>query len=161
MIDDVLGCHIYIPLLTMKISLFSDYSLRILMYGALKADVFQLDEVSNAYGISKHHLAKVARNLSKLGYLETRRGRSGGHRLACSPDAIRIGKLMRETAYQSAIVECFDPTTNTCRIDGSCRLKVVLGKAMHSFYESLDLNTLQDLVDSPERGRMIKILLDG
>ncbi len=159
MVDGVFCRYTSILIFTMKLSLFSDYSLRILMYGALKVDVFQLDEVSTAYGISKHHLAKVARNLSKLGYLETRRGRSGGHRLACSPEAIRIGKLVRETAYQSAIVECFDPTTNTCRLNGSCRLKDVLGRAMNAFYESLDLNTLQDLVDSPERGQMIKILL--
>ena len=143
----------------MKLSLFSDYALRILMFGALKGDVFKLDEVSRAYGISHNHLAKVVQNLSKLGYLETRRGRGGGVRLAKAADTIRIGKLVRETEDQLAIVECFDAATNTCRLSGSCRLKGALSRAMTAFYDSLDEHTLQDLVVNPQRSRMIKILL--
>ncbi|MCP5559878.1 MAG: Rrf2 family transcriptional regulator [Verrucomicrobiaceae bacterium] len=143
----------------MKLSFFSDYALRILMFGALKGDVFQLDEVSKAYGISHHHLAKVVQELSKLGYLETRRGRGGGVRLARSADTIRIGKLVRETENQPAIVECFDAATNTCPISSNCQLKGALARAMTAFYDTLDENTLQELVASPQRARMIKILL--
>ncbi|MDP1588397.1 MAG: Rrf2 family transcriptional regulator, partial [Prosthecobacter sp.] len=62
----------------MKLSLFSDYSLRVLIFAALKGDSFQIEEVTVAYGISRHHLAKIVQSLSKLGYLDTRRGRGGG-----------------------------------------------------------------------------------
>ncbi|RYD36626.1 MAG: BadM/Rrf2 family transcriptional regulator, partial [Verrucomicrobiaceae bacterium] len=73
----------------MKLSLFSDYSLRVLMYGALKGAPFQLDEVTDAYAISRHHLGKVVNRLARLGYLDTQRGRGGGIRLSLDPASIR------------------------------------------------------------------------
>lgn len=142
----------------MKLSLFSDYSLRVLMYAALKGDAFLLDEVTAAYGISRNHLAKVVQNLAKLGYLDTRRGRGGGIQLALAPEAIRLGKLVRETEDEPAFVECFDPVTNTCPINGSCRLKGILAESLNGFYASLDRHTLRDLVTGSQRSRMSKAL---
>ena len=145
----------------MKLSLFSDYSLRVLMYAAVKEEAFQLNEVAEAYGISRHHLAKVAQRLAGLGDLITARGRGGGVRLAKPADQIRIGRLVRQTEDQPAIVECFDAKTNTCMIGGSCRLKGALAEAMNAFYESLDRFTLESLVAGPLRGRLAKMLLAG
>jgi Rrf2 family nitric oxide-sensitive transcriptional repressor len=143
----------------MKLSLFSDYSLRVLMYGALKGETFQLDEVTKAYGISRHHLAKVVQRLAQLGYLETRRGRNGGITLARTPQEIRIGRLVRETEEQPAILECFDPATNTCPINGSCQLKGIVGQALREFYAVLDRHTLHDTINGPHRARIMKTLL--
>lgn len=143
----------------MKLSLFSDYSLRVLIFAALKGGSFRIDEVTAAYDISRHHLAKIVQSLSKLGYLETRRGRGGGMHLARLPEDIRIGKLVRETEDQPIIVECFDAASNTCRLNGSCRLKDALAVATRAFYDSLDEHTLRDFVSGPQRSRMIKILL--
>jgi len=143
----------------MKLSLFSDYALRVLIYGAVSGESFQLDEVTAAYNISRHHLTKVVHRLSKLGYLETRRGRGGGIRLAKPPEDIRIGKLIRETEQQAAFVECFDAASNTCRLNGHCRLKGVLAEALNAFYETLDRHTLRDLVTGPNRSQMKRILL--
>lgn len=144
----------------MKLSLFSDYSLRTLMYGALTGELFQLDAVAAAYGISRHHLAKVVHHLGQLGYLETQRGRGGGIRLARPAEDIRLGKLVRETEQQPALVECFDAATNTCPINGSCRLKGLLAEALNAFYASLDRYSLRDLVSGPHRARMTRTLLD-
>lgn len=143
----------------MKLNLFSDYSLRVLMYGALKGKSFQLEEVTKAYGISRHHLAKVVQRLAQLGYLETRRGRNGGITLARAPHEIRIGRLVRETEQQPAILECFDPAINTCPINGSCQLKGIIGQALQEFYDALDRHTLHDTVSGPHQARMIKKLL--
>lgn len=142
----------------MHLSLFSDYSLRVLMFAALKGDSFQLEEVTAAYGISRNHLAKVVHSLSKLGYLETRRGRGGGIRLARLPEEIRLGKLVRETERQPVFLECFDPATNTCPINGSCRLKGILAEALNGFYSTLDRHTLRDLVIGPHHQRMSRVL---
>jgi Rrf2 family nitric oxide-sensitive transcriptional repressor len=143
----------------MKLSLFSDYSLRTLMYAALTDDLFQLDEVTAAYGISRNHVAKVVHQLAKLGYLETQRGRGGGIRLARAAVDIRIGKLVRETESQTVLVECFDAASNTCPINGSCRLKGLLAEAMSAFYATLDRYSLDDLVSGPHRARMQRTLL--
>lgn len=129
------------------------------MFAALKGESFLLDEVTAAYGISRNHLAKVVNNLSKLGYLETQRGRGGGISLARPAEEIRIGKLVKETENQSIIVECFDPATNTCPINGCCRLKGILAESMAAFYASLDRYTLKDLTSGPGRLQMTKKLL--
>ena len=148
-------------LTAMKLSLYSDYSLRVLMFAAVKGEAFQLEEVATAFDISKHHVAKIVQDLSKFGYLDTRRGRGGGIQLARSPEDIRIGKLVREMEDQPIMVECFDTATNTCRLDGCCKLKAALAKAQKAFYASLDEHTLSNLVSGPQRSRMIKILLPG
>lgn len=145
----------------MRLSLFTDYSLRVLMFAALKeGSEFSLSEVAGAYSISRHHLVKVVNHLAKLGYLETRRGRNGGISLGKKPEEIRIGMVVRRTESSSAIlVECFDPQANTCPLNGMCRLKGVLGEAALAFYTALDRHTLADLVTGPERQRMETLLL--
>lgn len=144
----------------MKLSLFSDYALRTLMYAAMKEDVFLLDDVTSAYGISRHHLAKVVHSLGKLGYLETRRGRGGGIQLGRAPEDIRLGQLVRAMEDQPVFVECFDAATNTCPINGRCRLKGLLAEALNAFYASLDRYTLRDLVTGPHRNRMSRALFE-
>ena len=81
----------------MRLSLFSDYSLRVLMFGALKGGAFSIQEVAEAYSISRHHLVKVVNYLAKLGYLQTRRGRGGGIDLGMAPETIRLGMVIRRT----------------------------------------------------------------
>ncbi|MFM2166048.1 MAG: HTH-type transcriptional repressor NsrR [Verrucomicrobiota bacterium] len=143
----------------MRLSLFTDYSLRVLMFAALKGESFSLSEVADAYGISRHHLVKVVNYLAKLGYLETRRGRGGGISLAMKPEDIRVGMVVRRTEGMPPIVECFDKDHNTCIITGSCRLKGALAQASNAFYETLDRHTLRDLVAGADGTRMNRVLL--
>ena len=144
----------------MRLSLFTDYSLRVLMFAALKGESFSLSEVSDAYGISRNHLVKVVNHLAKLGYLETKRGRGGGIGIGMPPAEIRIGLLVRRTENSPVLVECFDPKLNTCPITGMCRLKSVLSKAAAAFYDELDRHTIADLVSGPSRKHLIKTLLN-
>ena len=144
----------------MRLSLFTDYSLRVLMFAALREGSFQLAAVAEAYGgISRHHLVKVVNYLAKLGYLETRRGRGGGISLALPPEQIRIGMVVRRTEEIPPLVECFDAGHNTCPVNGVCRLKGALAQAMHAFYDSLDRHTLRDLISGAEAALMRRILL--
>ncbi|HEY5232908.1 MAG TPA: Rrf2 family transcriptional regulator [Verrucomicrobiae bacterium] len=67
----------------MQFSVFSDYSLRVLMHAALRApELVTIDEVATAFGISRNHLVKVVHGLGKSGHLATRRGIGGGFTLA-------------------------------------------------------------------------------
>lgn len=143
----------------MRLSLFSDYALRVMMFAALKDAPFNLSEVAGAYDISRNHLVKIVNHLAKLGYLETRRGRGGGIGLAMPAEQIRIGLLLRRTEGCPPLVECFDPAQNTCRIHGCCRLKSMLAGAVESFYAALDAHTLRDLVSGPVSARMSTALL--
>lgn len=130
----------------MKLTLYSDYSLRVLMYIARKDERVQIDEIAKFYGISKNHLTKVVNNLATLGYIETTRGRGGGMKIKIQPEDINIGKLIRKTEETLTIVECFDRETNTCPIAGRCGLQGVLGEALAAYMAVLDKYTLEDVL---------------
>jgi Rrf2 family nitric oxide-sensitive transcriptional repressor len=118
---------------SMKLSLFTDYSLRVLMFAALKGESFSLSEVAEAYDISRHHLVKVVNYLAKLGYLETRRGRGGGISLGDEARGHPRGHGRAPHGGMPPLVECFDKDHNTCVINGSCRLKGALAQAVNAF----------------------------
>lgn len=143
----------------MHLTHYTDYSLRVLMYIAVKPkeDLTQIKEISEAYDISKNHLMKVVYQLGKLGYIETVRGRSGGMRLLKKPEDITIGQLVRQTEDNFHLVECFQ-NHNTCPIAGACRLQNVLGEALQAYLAVLDGYTLADMTENKDAlGRLLNI----
>jgi len=137
----------------MRLTQWTDYSLRVLMYcaaSAARAQPVTIGEIAQAHGISHSHLTKVVVELSTHGLLETTRGRGGGLRLLKPAGEIRIGDVVRLSESDFTMVECFDGTANQCRLDGHCRLKGVLDAALQAFLEVLDGATLADLVTRPD-----------
>ncbi|WP_375768483.1 Rrf2 family transcriptional regulator [Archangium gephyra] len=131
----------------MHLTLHADYALRVLLYLAANPDrVISTGEVSDAYGISKHHLVRVVQGLGRHGFVEVRPGRSGGVVLARPPAEISVGQVVRDMEPDFHIVECFDPATNTCPITPACGLIGVLNEATRAFLATLDKYTLEDLV---------------
>lgn len=135
----------------MRLTLHSDYGLRVLLFLASRPDdVVSIGEVATAYGISAHHLAKVAQKLGRAGYVNLSRGTGGGMRLARPPASISIGEVVRKLEPDMVLVECFDPETNTCPIAPVCALKRILAGAQARFLAHLDSHTLADSLGRPE-----------
>jgi Rrf2 family nitric oxide-sensitive transcriptional repressor len=104
----------------MRLTSYTNYSMRILMYCALHAgETVTIAEVARDFAISRAHLLKAARRLGQLGYLQTTRGRSGGVQLAMAPQEISVGEVVRALENADDFVECFNPETNTCRLAGT------------------------------------------
>ena len=154
----------------MKLTSWTDYSLRVLMYCAASQGREQpvtITEIADAHDISRSHLTKIVVALSDQGLLETTRGRGGGLRLLKPAKDIVLGKVVRQTETDFAMVECFDPDTSHCRLSGHCRLMTVLHEAMQSYLQVLDGVTLADLVPSvaaglpalPKRHKSVKMSL--
>jgi Rrf2 family transcriptional regulator, nitric oxide-sensitive transcriptional repressor len=140
----------------MRLTSWTDYSLRVLMYCAACAQREQpptVGEIAEAHGISRSHLTKIVMTLAGLGLLETTRGRGGGLRLLRPAHQIVLGEVVRQTETDFTLVECFDGAHNTCRLDGQCRLKGALHEAMAAYLRVLDGVTLADLVAPPASGR--------
>jgi len=134
----------------MKLTFFSDYSLRILMFAALHKDgKFSVDDVAKTYGLSRHHVAKAVNFLTRGGYLRAQRGRGGGIRLGRQAREIRVGTLVRQTERALPLVECFNAVNNTCPLIRACLLKRALAQAASAFFTALDQYTLADLVREP------------
>lgn len=136
----------------MRLTTFSDYSLRVLMYlGVHRGRLATIGEVARAYAVSENHLVKVVHHLARHGYIETTRGKGGGMRLARAPERINVGEVVRGTEESLVLVECFDPATSTCRIGSACLLKGILARAVDAFFVTLDDYTLADLLATGPR----------
>lgn len=130
----------------MKLTAFTDYSLRVLMFLAAAPDGrATIAEISEAFGISEHHLTKVVHFLGKKGWLATVRGRRGGMTLARRPEEIVIGRVLRDTEGDAVPAACFDPAQARCSIVSCCQLQSVLAEAVDSFYAVLDTYSLADI----------------
>ncbi len=125
----------------MQLTLYTDYSLRVLVYLGLKGEALAtITEISDNYEISRVH------NLSNNGFIHTVRGKGGGMRLAFAPEDINVGTVVRATEKNFNIVECFDRDNSNCPITPVCALKGALKEASRNFLGVLDRYTLADVL---------------
>jgi Rrf2 family nitric oxide-sensitive transcriptional repressor len=137
----------------MRLTAFSDYSLRTLICLAVKGHS-TIAEISRLYGISEAHLSKVVHQLGIAGDIETIRGRGGGIRLARPPEAINVGAIVRRTE-DLALVICFEG--GTCLIAPACILQTALKEALAAFLTVLDRYTVADLASSPALAGLLEV----
>jgi Rrf2 family transcriptional regulator, nitric oxide-sensitive transcriptional repressor len=141
----------------MRLTTFSDYSLRVLIYLAVDPDQrATIAQIAQAFDVSENHLMKVVHFLGKEGLLHNVRGKGGGMELARAPAQIRIGAVLRACEVQLP-AECFDAAANRCVITPACKLKHALARASDAFYATLDEYTLEDVAGN--RKALAKILL--
>jgi Rrf2 family transcriptional regulator, nitric oxide-sensitive transcriptional repressor len=139
----------------MRLTLSTDYALRLLMLVGLEPDrLVTIEEVADRFHISKNHLMKVAYQLGQAEYLETVRGRNGGLRLKKAPDQIAVGDVVRTMEPDFAVVECEDPI-GFCKITPACALRAAMREAVQAFLTKLDEYTLEDLLRPRSRLRRL------
>lgn len=144
----------------MRLTDFTDYSLRVLIYAAVHAgELVTIQEISDAFGIPRNHLMKIVHLLGRAGYLTTSRGRGGGLRLGRPATKIIIGDVVRTMEPDFQMVECFNTEGNGCVITAACGLRGVLGSALRAYFDVLDKYTLADLV--AERSMLTRLLKGG
>ncbi len=141
-----------------RLTLYTDYSLRVLLYLGIKGNdrLSTIQEIADSYHISKNHLMKVTYDLGQLGLIETIRGRGGGIRLKAKPEDINIGQVVRHTEEDFHLVECFDPKNNLCKLSPACKLKFALNEALDAYLKVLDQYNLADFLVAKEE--MFKLL---
>ena len=147
----------------MRLTQWTDYSLRVLMFCARnehREAAPTVAEIAQVHDISRSHLTKIVMTLAANGWLETSRGRGGGLRLQKPADQIVLGEVIRHTETDFDLVECFNADMNACRLDGSCRLKFALQEALHQYLSVLDGVTLADLVGQAPGGFKPDTMID-
>lgn len=144
----------------MRLTLHTDYALRLLMLLALEPEESHtVESVSRRYDISRNHLNKVVQTLGQAGFIESQRGRGGGVRLAKPAEALNLGRIVRATEDNFHIVECFCRDTNTCVVAPACGLRDPLDEALAAFLAVLDRYSLSDLIKNPATSRRMRRLL--
>jgi Rrf2 family transcriptional regulator, nitric oxide-sensitive transcriptional repressor len=133
----------------MQLTLFTDYSLRVLIFlGAHPDRLCTISEIAEAYRISGNHLMKVVNRLSSGGYIETVRGKGGGMRLSRAAKMINLGDVVRNMEERFDTVECFNEKHQDCPLLPTCTLRSVLADAHRNFMATLDSHTLEDVLAS-------------
>lgn len=146
----------------MRLSLHTDYALRLLMMLAVEPNqTLTVEEVAGRYDISRNHLNKVVQTLVRAGFVDSQRGRGGGVRLAVAPEDINLGRVVRATEDNFEIVECFHGPTNTCVLAPVCGLRDPLQQAVGAFLAVLDRQSLADLLRNPSAARRIRRVLSA
>ncbi|KTD31614.1 transcriptional regulator [Legionella moravica] len=130
----------------MQLTQFTDYSLRALIYIALKKDICTIKDITEAYSISGNHMIKIIHNLSKMGLIKTIRGKNGGIILAANPQEINLGSLIVNLESNFDLVPCFNKDKANCCIAPVCKLKNILYEARNAFMSVLNQYTLADIV---------------
>ncbi|WP_298826164.1 Rrf2 family transcriptional regulator [uncultured Piscinibacter sp.] len=144
----------------MRLTSFTDYSLRVLIYLACEPGRrATIAEVAGAFEVSENHLTKVVHFLGQQGWVATVRGKGGGMALARGAGEIVVGDVVRRTEGDAMPAECFDATTNHCTITRACRLQGALREATDAFHAALDRYTLADLVHN--RATLSRMLFIG
>ena len=131
----------------MKLTAFTDYSLRVLVFLAAEPGRrATIAEIAASFSVSEHHLTKVVHFLGKNGWLANVRGKGGGLGLALPPSEIGVGEVVRRTEGVATPAECFGDSD--CCISRICHLRGVLAEAVAAFYGVLDRYTMADLVQN-------------
>lgn len=140
----------------MRLTDYTDYSLRALMYLGLNRDrLVTIRDIADVYGVSKNHLMKVVHQLGLAGLVETVRGRSGGLRLGKEPEEINLGLVVRGTEPDFVMVECFNRDSNECILSPACELQDILRQATTAYLDVLGRYTLADLLKNSNHLRKL------
>lgn len=134
----------------MQLTQFADYSLRALIYIALRKESCTIQDITQAYAISSHHMVKIIHNLAKLGLIKTSRGKGGGILLAVEPETINLARIIVQLEPHFDLVPCFSKEKANCCIAPVCKLKRVLHEAQAAFFGVLERYTLADVLHNPK-----------
>lgn len=130
----------------MRLTSFSDYAFRLLIFAAShEGRLITIEETARTFAISRGHLMKVANELTRAGFLKAVRGRSGGLMLGKPPQEIRLSEVLAAVEPDFTLAECFG-AGSLCRITPHCRLRKALDEALAAFIGALDRYTVADLV---------------
>ncbi|MCA9395658.1 MAG: Rrf2 family transcriptional regulator [Candidatus Omnitrophica bacterium] len=128
----------------MNLTVKTDYCLRVLIYLQMNPGKTKIQQIANAYQISKNHLSVAANKLSELGYVISSPGPRGGIEFNPKMKNKTVGALV-SSLEEFNIVECFAPKTNTCTLSPVCKLKKMLQSATESFIDKLKDYQISDL----------------
>lgn len=130
----------------MRLTLQTDFALRVLLYLAVRRDQWVASHtMAGRYGVSANHMSKVAKDLVTRGLLEARRGHAGGFRLAVEPRDLRLGALVAQLEPTMDLLDCFGGAPSACILSPGCGLRTALMAGQRAFVETLDAWTLADV----------------
>ena len=132
----------------MRISTKGDYATRAMQDLALHYDQgpIQIEEIAKRQHLPVRYLEQILLNLKRAGFLESKRGMSGGYYLAKHPREITMGAIIR--AMEGAIIPIFcvgSGKREVCVEEPHCSLRDIWADVRDAVVKIVDQTTLEDL----------------
>ena len=106
-----------------------------------------ISEVAQAQAIPPRFLELILAELKHAGWVDSRRGVSGGYVLAASADELSVGDVIRLMDGPLSPVKCMSAQKDSdCPLRGDCAFIGVWRRAAEAVTNVYDSTTLQDLV---------------
>ena len=130
----------------MRIPMKVDYGVRALIELALHygEGPVQTAEIAVKQGIPEAYLDQLMTTMHKFGFVLSRRGPQGGHRLASDPADINLGMVMRTLDGSSSPLDCLIKP-HDCVFSHSCAQQEVWKSVEEAIQNLLSDITLADL----------------
>lgn len=137
----------------MKIPMRVDYGVRALVELALHygEGPIQTADIAGSQGIPEAYLDQLMSTLHKCGFVESRRGPQGGHRLAMDPGDINLLMVMTTLDGSLSPIDCLITPTD-CVFSDTCAQQEVWKSVEEAVEEVLRNIKISDLV---QRNRVL------
>ena len=131
----------------MKIPMRVDYGVRALVELAQHYDEHsvQTADIASSQGIPEAYLDQLMSTLHKYGFVVSRRGPQGGHRLAMDPKDINLHMVMSTLDGNLSPIDCLITPTD-CVFSDSCAQQEVWKSVEEAVEEVLRNIKISDLV---------------
>ena len=138
----------------MKLSKRGEYALRAMIdigiARELGRELIPIREISEKENIPIKFLEAILLELKEAGYLDSKRGATGGYFLAKPMNKITIGDVVRKIEGPLAPIRCASVTAYeacTCPDEEHCGLRILMVDVRNAIANILDKYTLADVVD--------------
>lgn len=137
------------------------YGLKALVYLAQipSGELALVNDIATANNIPKKFLDAILGELRNAGFVNSRKGKGGGYRLARTPDEINVGQVIRVLDGPLAPISCASRTRYE-RCDDcdevTCQVRQVMLEVRQAIADVLDHRTLAEMRDM---GRDHELLL--
>ena len=136
----------------MKISVRGEYALRALLVLGLNydRDVVRIQTISEQQNIPKRFLEQILNDLKTLGVVESRRGVTGGYRLARPPEFVTLAAVIRHIEGPLAPVSCVSERFYekcSCPDESKCAIRSVMKEVREAIVKILEHVTVAQMCE--------------
>ena len=134
----------------MKLTKSTDFALRLLTHLSIVNRKNSTPELAEQLNIPYNHLTKLVQGLTKVGFLQTKRGKKGGVSLIVSPNDITLKSVINVTEGATQLVECFE-RDNTCEFEQKCHIKTGIFSVQEKIDQLFESVSLYDLMQEKNK----------
>jgi len=140
----------------MKLSLRGEYALRALLVLVLNYEqgLLSIQTISKEQNLPKKFLEQILNDLKSAGILQSKRGVSGGYRLARRPEEISLASVVRHIEGALAPVSCVSERFYercSCPDESRCAIRSVMKEVRDAVVKVAERVTIAELCERSQK----------